>query len=87
METKITDNIISTEFERNVCRLKGWTPEQRQIRLEELSKSINQQEKRDIKKEVLEIHYDENFFRRTNLSYSNPDKQLIEVSLLDYLLN
>ena len=86
METKITDNIIWKEFERNVRRLKGWTPEQRQIRLENLYKLINPKQLNEIKEIVFQTCYNENFFIRTRINYSNPDSRLIEVSLLDHLL-
>ena len=85
METNIINNIIWSEFEKNVCRLKEWTPEQRQIRLENLHKSINQGQLTEVKSIVFETGYDENFLKRTGINYSNPDFKLLEVALLDYI--
>lgn len=84
MET-VTYSIRLDELERNIRRLKNWTPEQRDIRLENLCRLASPESVVEIKKEVFRICYDENFFKRVGMNYSNPDTKLIEVALLDCL--
>lgn len=80
------NSIEGPEVEKNIFRFKCWTPKQRKIRLEKLYKSITFLEKKEVKKEVLNICYDENFFKRTKIDYSNPNIELIEIALLEYLM-
>ena len=74
------------EIEKNVCRLRDWTPEQRKIRLNQTN-SLNPETIQQIIYESIQMAYDENFCKRTKINYVHPNTNLIQTAIIDYLLD